>query len=78
MLNYAEGTKKHTGMGFLVVCDDTQREYGSAEKAAEYYDEAEKQGWTAISMADDWATIYGEGVRKTELPGAEEKLQGAA
>jgi hypothetical protein len=23
-------------------------------------------------MADDWKTIYGDGVQKTELPGAEE------
>ena len=42
---------------------------GSKEKAAGFYEEAEKQGWTAISMANDWATIYGEGVTKTELPG---------
>ncbi|MBE5996975.1 MAG: haloacid dehalogenase-like hydrolase [Lachnospiraceae bacterium] len=78
MLNYAEGNPEHEGMGFFIVCDDTEREYGSEKKAADYCKEAEKQGWTAISMADDWATIYGEGVRKTELPGAEEKLPGAA
>ena len=78
MLNYAEGNPDHTGMGFLVVCDDTQREYGSDEKAAEYYAEAEKQGWTAFSMANDWKTIYGDGVEKTELPGAPEALTDAA
>ena len=79
MLNYAEGNPSHAGMGFLVVCDDTQREYGSDEKAAGFYEEAEKQGWTAISMANDWATIYGEGVQKTELPGAiEEAIADAA
>lgn len=70
MLNYAEGTASHNGMGFLVVCDDTEREYGSSEKAAEYREKAAEEGWTAISMADDWATIYGDGVVKTELPGA--------
>ena len=73
MLNYAEGNPNHTGMGFLVVCDDTVREYGSDEKAAGFYDEVSKQGWTPISMANDWATIYGEGVQKTELPGAAEE-----
>ncbi|MBQ6067789.1 MAG: haloacid dehalogenase-like hydrolase [Clostridia bacterium] len=78
MLNYAEGNPDHAGMGFFVVCDDTEREYGSAEKAAEYYDKAEEQGWTAFSMADDWKTIYGDGVIKTELPGAETALQDAA
>ena len=74
MLNYAEGNTKYNGMGFLVVCDDTEREYGNEEKAKEYYDEIEKEGWTAISMADDWATIYGAGVKKTELPGVDETL----
>ena len=67
MLNYAEGNPNHEGMGFFVVCDDTEREYGSAEKAADFYARAEDQGWTAISMANDWATIYGEGVVKTGL-----------
>ena len=78
MLNYAEGNPDHVGMGFFVVCDDTEREYGSDEKAAEYYSEVEAQGWTAISMANDWATIYGDGVQKTELPGTEELLPNAA
>ena len=73
MLNYAEGNPDHRGMGFFVVCDDTEREYGSDEKAAEYYDQVEKEGWTPFSMADDWKTIYGDGVQKTELPGAEEQ-----
>ena len=75
MLNYAEG---NGGMGFLVVCDDTVREYGNDEDAAEYYEKIEKNGWTAFSMADDWATIYGEGVEKTELPGADIALPEAA
>ena len=75
MLNYAEGNPDHEGMGFFVVCDDTQREYGNDEKAADYYKEVESQGWTAISMADDWATIYGENVKKTGLPGAEKAAE---
>ena len=78
MLNYAEGNPEHIGMGFFVVCDDTEREYGNDVKAAKYYAEVEKQGWTAISMANDWAAIYGDGVQKIGLPGIEEPLQEAA
>ena len=78
MLNYAEGNPDHVGMGFFIVCDDTVREYGSDEKAAAFYSEVEAQGWTAISMANDWSTIYGDGVQKTELPGTEESLPNAA
>ena len=73
MLNYAEGNPDHTGMGFFVVCDDTEREYGSDEKAADFYEKVEKEGWTPFSMKNDWKTIYGEEVQKTELPGAEEE-----
>ena len=73
MLNYAEGNPDHAGMGFFVVCDDTEREYGNDEKAAEYYSEVEKQGWSPFSMKNDWKTIYGDDVQKTELPGAEEE-----
>ena len=75
MLNFAEGNPKHEGMGFFVVCDDTEREYGSAEKAAGFYAEAEKEGWTPISMANDWEIIYNENVRKTGLPGAGETIE---
>ena len=73
MLNYAEGNPDHPGMGILVGCDDTVREYGSETKAADFYAEVEKQGWTAFSMANDWLTIYGDGVEKVGLPGAEEE-----
>ena len=72
MLNYAEGNPDHKGMGFFIVCDDTVREYGSDEKAAEYYEVVEKEDWTGISMANDWADIYGDDVQKVGLPDAEE------
>lgn len=76
MLNYAEASG---GMGLLVVADDTEREYGSAQKSAEQYDLIKQESWTGFSMADDWATIYGDGVTKTELPGlVEEELDQAA
>lgn len=67
MLNFAEGNPEYKGMGVLVVCDDTEREYGSKEKADEFYEEVEKEGWTPFSMANDWVTIYGDGVKKTKL-----------
>ena len=78
MLNYAEGNPNHAGMGFIIVCDDTVREYGSEEKAAEYYEKAADQGWTAISMAGDWQMIYSDGVTKTGLPCEEQALPDAA
>ena len=56
-----------------------EREYGDMAYAQEGYDLVAKEQWTAFSMAEDWATIYGENVVKTELPGAEaEELADAA
>ncbi|MBR3328876.1 MAG: haloacid dehalogenase-like hydrolase [Atopobiaceae bacterium] len=76
MLNYAEASG---GMGLYVVCDDLTREYGDEKRATEEYELAKKESWTTFSMANDWATIYGEGVTKTELPGlAEQELAEAA
>ena len=67
MLNYTVANDTYPSASFLVVADDTEREYGDAEKAAKMRAEATAGGWTAISMRDDWATIYGEGVEKTRL-----------
>ena len=77
MLNYAASNDEHRGMGVLIVADDTEREYGDPEKAASMLAEAADAGWTAVSMRDDWSTIYGPGVEKTCLP-AEEGLAEAA
>ncbi len=77
MLNYAQSNPDHAGMGLLVLCDDVDREYGDTKRATEQSEEASKQGWTTFSMANDWATIYGEGVTKTALA-ADAKLDAAA
>ena len=72
MLNYTLDNDEYPSAAFLVIADDTEREYGNADKAADMRGKAEDAGWTAISMRDDWSTIYGEGVEKTQLPADEE------
>lgn len=66
MLNYAESCG---GMSMLVIADDLVRDYGNAEESVKQYDLVSKESWTSFSMANDWATIYGDGVTKTSLPG---------
>ena len=51
----------------MVVADDGEREYGSADSAAEKKASYESLGIGVISMRDDFATIYGDGVQKTEI-----------
>ena len=57
MLKYAAG---HPGLNLslLVHHDDAEREYaydGGAEQALEL---AAKEGWTVVSMKDDWKSIW--------------------
>ena len=78
MLNYAQDNPDRPGMGLLVICDDLEREYGDAERAAKQVGEAAEAGWTTFSMANDWATIYGQGVTKTQLVADAQELAQAA
>ena len=64
MAQYACDNPDYPGAAFLVLCDDTAREYGDEDKAAQVAQACDERGWTAISMRDDWATIYGEGVER--------------
>lgn len=43
---------------FMVLCDDTERDRGDIEEAMSVYMECRKNGWTPISMRNDWRTVY--------------------
>ena len=66
MLNYAKFNTKYKGFAMGVLCDDETRDYGSVKKAESYKATCDKFGWVSISMRDDWKTIYGDGVEKSE------------
>lgn len=62
--NYVMGNEQYRTAAFFVCCDDDVREYGSMEKAQPIYDFCAKNGWTPISMRNDWLTVFREGVTK--------------
>ena len=62
MAKYTTTNNKYKAMGFMVCCDDLERENGNLDKAADMVKSCEENGWTPISMKNDWTTIYGEGV----------------
>ena len=64
MLNYTLSRNPHKALGFMLLCDDTEREYGNLAKARKVRDACGKNGWIAVSMKDDWTTIYGDGVKR--------------
>ena len=59
-------SEKYKTAAFFVCCDDGVRENGSPEKAQKIYDFCAENGWTPISMKNDWLTVFGEGVTKKQ------------
>ena len=66
MLNYTITGNKYKSLAFFVICDDTERELGNIDKANGCITLAEKNGWIKISMRDDFKTIYGDNVKRSE------------
>ncbi|MBQ9324187.1 MAG: DUF3574 domain-containing protein [Clostridia bacterium] len=64
---YTISNNSHRSAAYMVVADDEEREYGNADSAAEKKADYESMGIGVISMRDDFATIYGDGVKKTEI-----------
>ena len=68
MVNYTIVGNPRKALGFMLLCDDTEREYGNAKKAEGVREACARNGWIPISMRDDWKTVFGDGVKKTKLP----------
>ncbi len=64
MANYVISDNEYRSMAFMLCCDDTERENGNQSKADKMYSLCEQNGWVAVSMKDDWTTIYGDGVTR--------------
>ena len=62
-------------MAVQLCCDDVERENGKPEKAEEMRQQCEENGYVAVSMRDDWKTVYGDGVTYV---GTQEELAEAA
>lgn len=62
----ASGNKKHKGMALALLCDDTEREYGSMKAADKMKAACEANGWVSVSMRDDFRTIYGDDVKRAD------------
>lgn len=65
MLEYTLQDNKYNSMSFMVLCDDTERELGNTKRAASDKAFAQKRGWQTISMRNEFKTIYGDNVRRS-------------
>ena len=66
MANYTITNNQYKSGAYLLCCDDLERENGNTKKADKMRASCEENGWTAVSMKDDWTTIYGDGVTYTK------------
>ena len=66
MFEYTLQDNPYNSAAFCVLCDDTERELGNLEKAADMERTALKRGWNTISMRDEFKTIYGDNVKRTD------------
>ena len=64
MANYTITNNQYKSGAYLLCCDDLERENGNMKKADKMREDCEKNGWTAVSMKNDWTTIYGDDVTK--------------
>lgn len=65
MAEYVTVNNPYHSEAFLLINDDEKREHGNLEKAQSMREIFEKYGWNVISMKDDFANIYPEGVTVT-------------
>ncbi len=66
MATYTLQNEKYGGRAYMLLCDDTERDYGSPETAASFQQKCDLNGFYTVSMRDEFSTIYGDGVRMSE------------
>jgi hypothetical protein len=57
MLEFAGG-RSRPGLRLLVLHDDPEREFDYVAGAERSLEEAERRGWTVVSIKRDWATVF--------------------
>ena len=67
MHNYCLSNTKHRTAAFMLIADDDERDHANREKALELAKKWHEAGYHVISMRDDFRTIYGPDVVKTDF-----------
>ena len=67
MHNYALGNPQYKSAAFMLIADDDARDHANRKKALKLGEQWREAGYHVISMRDDFKTIYGDGVVKTDF-----------
>ena len=70
MATYTLQNEKYHGRAYMLLCDDTARDYGDVEAAAKFKEKCDARGFYTISEKDEFELLYPKGVVMT--PVAEE------
>jgi FMN phosphatase YigB (HAD superfamily) len=60
MLSFAGG-RDRPALRLLLLHDDAEREFAYSAGAEDSLERARADGWTVVSIKDDWATVFGDG-----------------
>ena len=67
MHNYCLANKQYKTEAFMLIADDEARDHANREKALNLGIQWKDAGYNVISMRDDFKTIYGDNVYKTDF-----------
>ena len=67
MHNFCLSNTKHRSAAFMLIADDEDRDHANREKTLTLGEKWRAAGYNVISMRDDFKTIYGAGVEKTDF-----------
>ncbi|MBQ8108539.1 MAG: haloacid dehalogenase-like hydrolase [Clostridia bacterium] len=62
----AQYALQHGGRAYMLLCDDTERDYGDTGEAEAFAAECAALGFETVSMRNEFETIYGENVVKAQ------------
>ena len=65
MATYTLSNDKFAARAYMLLCDDTGRDYGDPEAAAAFQAKCEANGFYTVSERDEFAALYPVGARKT-------------
>ena len=71
MADYVLQNSRYRAQAYMLLCDDTERDYGDTEIAESFATQCEAAGYHTVSMRDDFLTVYGGQVHKTAPENAE-------
>jgi hypothetical protein len=64
MATYTLQNEQYGGRAYMLLCDDTERDYGDPEAAESFRKKCDANHFNTVSMKDEFETFYPEGARK--------------